>query len=73
MKVDFSLKKLDRPSCFSGINVRPKSNGSLLSTRSKYIRDILSRAKIANVSGVPKPMLSTCKPSKHGSEPFYNP
>lgn len=66
----FALKKLGKPSYFLGIEVQYYKDGSLLLTQSKYIKDLLARAKIPNAIGVPTPMLSTCKLSKHGSSSF---
>ncbi|KAI5413791.1 hypothetical protein KIW84_058074 [Lathyrus oleraceus] len=48
-------------------------NGSLLLTQSKYIKDLLARAKMDNDNGVITPMLSTCKVRKHGTNHFFDP
>ncbi|XP_058785002.1 uncharacterized mitochondrial protein AtMg00810-like [Vicia villosa] len=69
----FALKKLGRPSYFLGIEVKFQSNGSLLLTQTKYIKYLLSRAKMDGANGVPTPMLGTCRLSKHGTNYFADP
>ncbi|CAI8590906.1 unnamed protein product [Vicia faba] len=66
----FALKKLGRPSYFLGIEVKFCSNGSLLLTQSKYIRDLLIKANVVNANGVPTPMLNICKLNRHRSNSF---
>lgn len=56
-----------------GIEVSHQHNGSLLLTQTKYIRDLLTQANMVNVKGVPTPMLSTCKLSKHNYTSFVDP
>lgn len=69
----FALKKLGQPSYFIGIEVKFCSNGSLLLTQSKYIKDLLAKVKMNNANGVPTPMLSTFKQSNHGTNHFSDP
>lgn len=65
MHTTFALKKLGRPSYFLGIEIKFHNNGSL--------EDLLSRAKMDNVNGIPTPVMRTCKLSNHGTNHFFDP
>lgn len=67
------MKKLGRPNYFLGIEVNLCSSGDMLLSQSKYIQDLLAKAKMNAANGVPAPMLSTCKLSKHGSNLMVDP
>ncbi|MCH95277.1 retrovirus-related Pol polyprotein from transposon TNT 1-94, partial [Trifolium medium] len=55
------------------ITVNHLSNGSLLLTQSKYIRDLLTRTNMLESAPVATPMQSTCKLSKTGSSALSDP
>lgn len=69
----FSLKHLGSLDYFLGIEVHALSNGSLLLTQSKYLRDLLTRTNMLESSHVSTPMQSTCKLSKIGSSSLNDP
>lgn len=64
----FSLKKLDIPKYFLGIEVHYHKNGSILLTQSKYIKDLLNKVNMSGVNWVKTPTFSHCKLKKHGSD-----
>ena len=45
LNTEFSLKDLGNLDYFLGIEVRPQSNGALILTQSRYIRDLLGKKK----------------------------
>lgn len=55
---------------FLGIEVKRVPNGSLLLTQSKYITDLLERAKMTEAKGISSPMIGGCKLSKEGADYF---
>lgn len=67
LNVSFALKDLGTPDYFLGLEVKNMSNGAILMTQSKYIRDIMHRANMQDCKGIATPMLSNVKLSKHGS------
>lgn len=69
----FSLKDLGALKYFLGIEVKPQSNGSLLITQSKYVRDLLAKTDMQEAKSLPSPMISDLKLSKDGSTPFSDP
>lgn len=69
----FSLKDLGALDYFLGIEVKPQSNGSLLITQSKYVRDLLAKTDMQEAKSLPSPMISDLKLSKDGSTPFSDP
>jgi hypothetical protein len=69
----FSLKQLGDLDYFLGIEVNHLSNGSLLLTQSKYIRDLLTKTNMIDSAPVNTPMQSTCKLSKTGSPALSDP
>jgi histone deacetylase 1/2 len=64
----FALKHMGRPDYFLGIEVQYLPSGNLLLTQSKYIRDLLSRANMAEAKGLTTPMVSNLKLSKFGTD-----
>lgn len=58
----FALKHLGKPEYFLGIEVKYLTNGSLFLTQSKYIQDLLSRAK-----------MDTRKLSRYGTDTLQDP
>jgi hypothetical protein len=66
----FSLKDLGTLDYFLGIEVKPQSNGSLLITQSKYVRDLLAKTNMQEAKSLPSPMISGLKLSEDGSTPF---
>lgn len=69
----FSLKDLGTLDYFLGIEVKPQSNGSLLITQSKYVRDLLAKTDMQEAKSLPSPKISDLKLSKDGSIPFSDP
>lgn len=48
-------------------------NGVILLSQSKYIKDLLTRANIFNVKGLPTPMVSNNKLTKYGGNYMAEP
>jgi histone deacetylase 1/2 len=69
----FALKHMGKPDYFLGIEVKYLSNGSILLTQSKYIRDLLHRANMAEAKGITTPMVSNLKLSKFGTDTLSDP
>lgn len=69
----FSLEDLGHFDYFLGIVVPYLSNGSLILSQSKYIKDLLSKARILNAKGVYFPMAFSTKFSKVGSANVSDP
>ncbi|XP_061354379.1 uncharacterized mitochondrial protein AtMg00810-like [Gastrolobium bilobum] len=63
----FALKQLGNLDYFLRIEVKHLSNGRILLSQSKYIRDLLYKAGMAEAKGISTPMPSGCKLSKFGS------
>ena len=68
----FALKQLGALDYFLGIEVHSPSNGSLLMTQSKYIRYLLVKTNMIDSKPISSPMASSCKLSKHGSDPMQD-
>nr|KYP67571.1 Retrovirus-related Pol polyprotein from transposon TNT 1-94 [Cajanus cajan] len=66
----FSLKDLRDLDYFLGIEVKNQSDGSLILTQSKYIRNLLNRTDMEASKPISSPMVSGCKLSKIRSEKF---
>lgn len=49
------------------------SNGNILLTQSKYIRDLLTKTNMAEANAISSPMVSSCKLSKQGSDYMPDP
>jgi histone deacetylase 1/2 len=73
LNAEFALKQLGVLDYFLGIEVFHLPNGSLLLSQAKYIRDLLSKAKMETANGMPTPMASSLKLSKVGSVPVEDP
>lgn len=69
----FSLKRLGQLDYFLGIEAKHLSNGSLLLTQAKYVRDLLAKSKMTEATGISSPMIGGQKLSKTGSDPFSDP
>ena len=69
----FSLTQLGQLDYFLGIEVHHLSDGSLHLTQSKYIRDLLLHAGMAEAKPISSPMVTGCKLTKHGSDHFGEP
>jgi histone deacetylase 1/2 len=63
---EFSLKDLGKLDYFLGIEVHHSTSGSLMLSQTKYIRDLLTKAKMENANGIASPMASSTKLSKYG-------
>ncbi|GAU19342.1 hypothetical protein TSUD_336290 [Trifolium subterraneum] len=70
LNVHFALKQLGQLDYFLGIEVHSLSTGALLLTQTKYIRDLLCKAKMENSNPIGSPMVSTCRLSKIGTDVF---
>src|ERR1044072_661392 len=66
----FSLKQLGSLSYFLGIEVQSTSQGCLLLTQQKYVRDLLAKAKMEDCRAISTPMVSTSRLSKSQGVPF---
>ena len=69
----FSLKELGDLEYFLGIEVKPQSNGCLLLSQGKYIRDLLSKTNMLDSKPLSTPMFAGCKLTKAGSDTFSDP
>nr|KYP51541.1 Retrovirus-related Pol polyprotein from transposon TNT 1-94 [Cajanus cajan] len=68
----FSLKDLGDLDYFLGIEVKTQSDGSLILTQSKYIRDLLNHTDMEASKPFSSLMVSGCKLSKVGTEDFLD-
>jgi histone deacetylase 1/2 len=66
LNTSFALKHMGKPDYFLGIEVNYLTNGNMLLTQSKYIRDLLHRANMAGAKGITTPMVSSLKFSRFG-------
>ncbi|XP_019414607.1 PREDICTED: uncharacterized protein LOC109326373 [Lupinus angustifolius] len=69
----FALKQLGPLDYFLGIEVKHQKNGSLFSSQTKYIRDLLDKANLSTSKASITPMATNCKLTKHGSDDFEDP
>jgi histone deacetylase 1/2 len=69
----FALKHMGKPDYFLGIEVHHLPNGNMLLTQSKYIRDLLHRANMAEAKGITTPMVSSLKLSRFGPDSLPDP
>lgn len=72
LNFEFALKELGQLDYFLGIEVKRLPSGSLLLTQSKYIKEILDRANMAEANSISSPMTSNCKLSKYGPDEFVD-
>ncbi|MCH82053.1 retrovirus-related Pol polyprotein from transposon TNT 1-94 [Trifolium medium] len=69
----FSLKDLGTLDYFLGIEVKRHSDGSLLLSQQKYIRDLLVKTNLHEAKPMSSPMVAGCKLSKEGSATYVDP
>ncbi|RDY14213.1 hypothetical protein CR513_00753, partial [Mucuna pruriens] len=69
----FSLKQLGNLKYFIGIEFQKLTNGSVFLSQTKYIRDLLSKAKMTDAKGMSTPIVANIKLSKHGADYFADP
>ena len=69
--MSFTLKDLGEVDYFLGIQVRHTTEGLHLS-QTKYIKDLLCKAKMQFSKSSSTPMTSGLKLSAHGSDPMEN-
>ncbi|KAF7808519.1 Retrovirus-related Pol polyprotein from transposon TNT 1-94 [Senna tora] len=69
----FSLKDLGPLHYFLGIQAQSLSDGGLLLTQTKYIKDLLLKVEMAGASPQKTPLTSSLRLSFHGSEVFEDP
>lgn len=55
LNLSFSLKDLGRLEYFLGIEVHPLPNGSLLLSKSKYVKDLLNKTKMVSAKSIASP------------------
>lgn len=70
---EFSLKDLGKLDYFLGIEVHHSESGFILLSQTKYIKDLLLKANMANANGIASPMASSTKLSKFGSNHVTDP
>lgn len=66
----FAIKQLGTLDYFLGIRVKKLQDGSLLLTQTKYLRDLLERAKMSEAKAISSPMVGGSKLSKEGADYF---
>ena len=59
--------------CFLGIEAHYTSIEEIQLTQTQYIKDLLSKAGMANAKSMPTPMMSSLKLSAHGDVDFEDP
>lgn len=69
----FALKLLGNLDYFSRTEVKQLSNGSLLLSQGKYIRDLLQKAGMVEAKGISTPLPGVLKLSKHRSDYMEDP
>ncbi|XP_019429911.1 PREDICTED: uncharacterized protein LOC109337400 [Lupinus angustifolius] len=69
----FALKKLGKLDYFLGIKIKHLTDGSLLMSQSKYVRDILDRENVGIAKPVTAPMTSSCRLTKEGNDFYADP
>lgn len=67
LNLKFALKRLGVPRYFLENEVLKQDDGSLLLNKAKYIHDLLFKVTTTGAKGIPTPIMSTCKLSKHDS------
>jgi hypothetical protein len=70
---EFSLKEFGKLDYFLEIEVHHSAIGSLLLTQTKYIRDLLTKANMANANIMASPMVSSTKLTRFGSNHVSDP
>lgn len=73
LNAQFALKELGSLDYFLGIEVKRLKNGCLLLNQSKYIRDLLLKANMAESKGISSPMVASCKLSRFGTDTMADP
>ena len=64
---NFPLKQLGKLDYFWGIEVKTLTDGSILLTQGKYIRDLLQKTRMAEAQLIACPMVSGRKLTKTGA------
>ncbi|XP_019447218.1 PREDICTED: uncharacterized protein LOC109350437 [Lupinus angustifolius] len=67
MNLAFALKDIGALDYIIGIEIQKLPNGSLLLTKSKYIKYLLQKYHMDDRKSLPTPMVGGCKLTKHGS------
>lgn len=67
LKTEFALKQLGGLDYFLGVEIKRLSNGSLILSRTKYIKDLLTKANMVDAKGIPTPIVINCKMTKNGA------
>ncbi|XP_015966153.1 uncharacterized mitochondrial protein AtMg00810-like [Arachis duranensis] len=69
----FALKDLGEMSYFLGIETVKFNDNDILLCQTKYIKDLLTKARMCDANAVPTPMVSNLKLSAHGEDLHHNP
>lgn len=69
---EFAPKQLGDLDYFLGVEVKKLSTGALLLSQTKYIKDFLDKAHMADAKPLPTPMTSSCKLTKFGGNYLPN-
>lgn len=69
----FALKQLGDLEYFLGIEVQRLKDGSLFLSQSKYLRDLLDKAKMLEAKPISTPMVANLKLSKNEGDPLEDP
>ncbi|XP_019425034.1 PREDICTED: uncharacterized protein LOC109333905 [Lupinus angustifolius] len=70
LSTTFALKQLGKLDYFLGIEVKHLSDGTLLMSQTKYIRDLVARANMDTTKSMPLPMARNRKLSQEGNDIF---
>ncbi|KAK6162474.1 hypothetical protein DH2020_002315 [Rehmannia glutinosa] len=73
LNASFALKDLGEVDYFLGIQVKKTSDGGLHLSQTKYIKDLLCKAKMQLAKGISSPMTSGEKLTAFGSDVVSNP
>jgi histone deacetylase 1/2 len=71
--MQFALKQLGQLDYFLGIEVHHLSSGALLLNQSKYVRDLLTKAKMEDSNPIGSPMAANYRLGKFGSDNLSDP
>lgn len=73
LNAKFALKQLGDLDYFLGLEVKKQPDGSLFLTQTKYIRELLDKAHMAEAKPISSPMVTHSKLSKYGNDDLADP
>jgi histone deacetylase 1/2 len=73
LNMQLALKQLGQLDYFLGIEVHYLPSGALILNQAKYVRDILTKAKMEDSNPIGSPMASNCRLSRAGSNTLNDP